>query len=351
MNTKIENEQEKPLTEYSISWKAPANIALVKYWGKKGEQLPENPSLGLTLKACYTETNLSINTSSRHIEYTYQGRQYDAFLPKIETFFFRVFKHYPKLSSLGYKINSSNTFPHSSGMASSASFFASLALCLTSYLQKLGGQSDFDQDSFFKEASFLARLGSGSATRSLFGQASLWGKTDTLESFDEYAIPFKLPKIFQDYHNSIVIVSKRPKALSSSEGHALMGRHPQKEKRYVRARRNLRRLIHSIKNKDLFTFCEIVEQEALDLHRMLPNTNDNYLLLLPKTLMITKKIRDFRKQYRIPLCFSLDAGPNVHVLYPDSCRREVLSFLEKILSDQTPVSIIHDRIGQGPCRL
>ncbi len=333
--------------DYRISWKAPSNIALVKYWGKKGQQLPENSSLGLTLRSCYTQTNLCVTGAMRGVEFTYKGRKKDEFLPKIKVFFSRVFTYYPELSCLGYRIDSFNTFPHSAGIASSASFFASLALCLTNYLEKLKSRDKRGND-FFKKASFLARLGSGSAARSLFQHASLWGKTDIVESSDEYAVPFELTETFKHYHDSIVIVSRKRKLISSSQGHILMNEHPDKSARYERAKKHLESLVSAMGSNDLNTFCDIVETEALDLHRLMRNAKKEYIFIQPETLTILHKVKKFRKQSALPLCFTLDAGPNVHLLYPDFCKKEVHDFLEREIQSKTPFPIIDDGVGAGP---
>ena len=336
--------------DFRISWMAPSNIALVKYWGKRGEQLPANPSLGLTLHSCYTQTSLVVTDAIRDIEFSYDGRKKDDFLPKIEVFFSRVFVYYPELSGFGYKIDSFNTFPHSAGIASSASFFASLALCLTSYLAKLKNQ-DGSGSAFLKKASFLARLGSGSAARSLFHHASLWGKTELPESSDEYAVPFGLTETFKHYHDSIVIISGERKPISSSQGHDLMKEHPHKNARYSRAKKRLKSLISAMQSDDLSTFCDIVELEALDIHRLMINDKKKVLFMRPETLSLIQKVRKFRKESGVPLCFTLDAGPNVHILYPDSFTGEVHDFLEREIRNKTPFSIVNDRVGKGPSLL
>lgn len=324
-------------SERAISWKAPANIALVKYWGKKGVQLPSNPSLSLTLNSCYTKTE--IVPGGTGIRLYFEGKRKDEFLPRIELFFSRLFLYYPQMAKTGFEIRSYNSFPHSTGMASSASFFASLALCLLSYLRqgKVGGD-------FFREASFLARLGSGSAARGLFPFAAIWGKTELIESSDDYAVPFPLAKVFKHYQNSIVIVDRETKEISSSEGHASMEGHPYGGVRYKEARKNLAQLIATMNQGDLLNFCTIVEHEALELQAMMMSARKDFILMSPETLAIIKKVRAFRRSKGIPVCFTLDAGPSVHILYPEDCRREVGHFIDS----EIKASVIHDAVGMGP---
>ena len=336
-------------TEFYTSWKAPSNIALIKYWGKKDIQLPRNPSLGLTLHSCYTQTKLFVDRKNHRPEFFYKGRQKDEFLPKINTFLTRIAPHCPPILQRGLRIHSTNTFPHSSGIASSASFFASLSLCLMSYLRHTDKKKSIEtQDDFLREASFLARLGSGSACRSVFPFASLWGKTKYGETSDEYAVPFKLTEIFKHYRDSIIIVSQQKKEIPSSKGHSLMEGHPYGLSRYEEAGRKLLHLIEAMKTNDLTTFCELIETEALELHGLMMSSKKSFILMSPETLDIIIKVRKFRRQRGIPVCFTLDAGPNIHVLYPDNCTQEVRNFIEKEIREKKHYPLIHDRVGEGP---
>src|SRR5690606_3464180 len=142
-----------------------------------------------------------------------------------------------------FKIDTSNSFPHSSGTASSARGMAALALCLMELEKELapGGEADFCN----KKASFLARLGSGSASRSIEGDLILWGADQEFpKSSDLYAIkyPFGVHGVFRNYQDTILLVHKGQKQVSSTVGHDLMHNHPFSEQRFVQARRNLSRI-------------------------------------------------------------------------------------------------------------
>ena len=110
------------------SWISPSNIALVKYWGKKENQIPINPSISFTLKNCNSKTKVSYSQSNKgfNYEFFFHGEKMKSFNKKIDTFFKRIIQHCPSLNHLSLKIESENTFPHSSGIASSASAFSSL---------------------------------------------------------------------------------------------------------------------------------------------------------------------------------------------------------------------------------
>src|SRR5690554_3452616 len=118
----------------NVSWQAPSNIALVKYWGKKQGQIPANPSVSLTLSDCKTITQVEFlkkeNTNAFSFDFLFEGSPKPDFHPKIEQFFERIEPYLPFLKHYHFTIDSKNTFPHSSGIASSASAMAALSLCL-----------------------------------------------------------------------------------------------------------------------------------------------------------------------------------------------------------------------------
>ena len=316
--------------------------------------MPQNPSLSFTLKHSYSRTKLEVNNNKGAIKFYYEGQRKNDFLPKIKTFFSRIAPYCPWLLGKGFDIHSFNSFPHSSGLASSASFFSSLSLCLMSYREECL-KENFSRDAFLQEASTLARLGSGSAARSIFPHAALWGKVTVsgkkYQPSDEYAIPFELGPPFETYCNSIVIVSSEVKEVSSSRGHQAMDVHPYREIRYQRAKENLANLIEAMDSGDLLKFCSIVESEALDIHGLMMSGRDGGVVMLRSgTLDIIAEIRQFRRKTGIPVCFTLDAGPNVHILYPSGNKQAVREFIEKAIGGGRNFSVIHDGIGKGPIR-
>ena len=158
-------------------WSSPSNIALVKYWGKKGEQIPANPSISFTLNNCKTTTEITFDISESRTElefsFLFEGKENKGFEPKLNTFFDRIFKYLPFLKHAKLEISSSNSFPHSSGIASSASAMSALALCLMDIEKEFTSHSENDT---LNKASFLSRLGSGSACRSMFPTLASWAK-------------------------------------------------------------------------------------------------------------------------------------------------------------------------------
>ncbi len=340
----------------SITWQSPSNIALVKYWGKYGEQLPKNPSISFTLNDCKTTTELNfhlmeIPSDSFNFEVYFDGKISKAFKPKIELFFNRIEKYLPFLKNYKFEIHTSNTFPNSSGIASSASGMSALTLCLVD-MEKLFsltadevGEVDKKNDFFNKKASFLARLGSGSACRSIEGDLVVWGSHANIEGSSilfGIKYPYKVHPIFKNYQDTILLVDKGEKQVSSTVGHNLMHEHPFAEERFKQANENLSKLIHVLKNGDLSEFIAIVENEALSLHTMMMTSLPYFILMKPNTLEIINKIWSFRDKTKSNICFTLDAGANVHVLYPLTEKETALEFIKNEL-------VVYCQNGQYIC--
>lgn len=309
-----------------------SNIAIVKYWGKHGNQLPNNPSISFTLSNCFTETKVTYKEASHDdisMEFYFEGKENTAFKSKIEKFLNANEQYFTFLKGLDLKIESYNSFPHSSGIASSASSMSALIMCLLEIKYK-------DSEIDLQEASFLSRLASGSAARSVYPLMTLWGETPSLSnSSDEYAIPIgdMIHPVFKTYHDTILIVSSKEKSVSSRAGHSLMDSHPMAEMRYATARKNTEDLLTILKQGDLEGFIRIAEEEANQLHDLMATSTPSYTLKEPNTINIINKILEFRKETGLPVCYTLDAGPNVHLLYPDSYAEQVHKFIEEVLKD------------------
>ncbi len=353
-NDFVPSEYPGSIFEGIVKWKAPSNIALVKYWGKKENQTPENASVSFTLHKCATVTSLAFTkreglTDDFSFEVWLEGEPKESFRPKIETFFKRIHAYLPFLKSYHFKIVTSNSFPHSSGIASSASGMAALALCLMDMEKQMS--PGMSPDFFVKKASFLARLGSGSAARSIEGPLVEWGvHADMAGSSDLYAIayPYGLHPNFKDFCDTILLIDKGQKQVSSTVGHDLMYGHPFAEQRFVQAQENLLKLRSVFAEGDLKTFIKIVESEALTLHAMMMTSHPYFILMKPNTLQVIHKIWAFRERSGTPICFTLDAGANVHVLYPESEKEIVDQFIQdELVVYCENQQYICDKIGAG----
>jgi diphosphomevalonate decarboxylase len=343
----------KQLLERGVAaYSAPSNIALVKYWGKKPHQIPANPSISFTLDNCKTMTTLKFEkktSSGFSFDVFLAGVLEEGFKPKIEQFFHRIESYLPFLSSYHFVIETSNTFPHSSGIASSASGMSALALCLMQIEQQLN--PEISTDFFNTKASFLARLGSGSACRSIEGDLIVWGTHANIEGSSDLVgikYPYEVHQNFKNYRDTILLVDKGEKQVSSTVGHDLMHNHPFARQRFEQAHSNLESLISVLKSGDLNAFISIVESEALTLHAMMMSSNPYFILMKPNTLEIINKIWAFRAQTGLHICFTLDAGANVHVLFPETEAKEIQEFIKSDLAMRCQNGhFIEDKLGQG----
>jgi len=327
----------------TVTWESPSNIALIKYWGKKGIQLPCNPSLSFTLKKCLTKTSLTIWDSKTgedsKFSLLFKGKEAPKFYPKVLNLIEYAKKINPELKNSNFKIETDNTFPHSAGIASSASSMSALALCLNS----INSQSVDINDQFLKETSSLARLGSGSACRSLYGGVVSWGRhEEKSESSDQFSTPVrKVSEVFLNYRDTVVIVEEKEKRFSSSLGHKLMNGHDYSGQRYQEAANNYKNILIAMKSGDISRFGEILEQEALSLHALMMSAPRPYILMKPETLSVIEKVQEYRRSTNMPLYFTLDAGPNVHLLYPqrESSNTSNLDVL-RILLEMSDISLM-----------
>ena len=341
----------------SVSWQSPSNIALVKYWGKTGRQLPVNPSLSMTLSKAFTETRLTAlpreDKGPIELDFWFEGKQNIAFGNRMNKFLQSVIDIFPWLTQVSLKLETSNTFPHSAGIASSASAFSALALCLCSLDSELNGII-LEETEFRQKASFVARLGSGSACRSLFPGYTLWGKTKAFTgSSDMFALPVtEIHPVFTSLKDTILVVTKKEKAVSSSEGHNRMAGHPFAESRIKQAVNNTTDLLEALKSGDKKTFIRIVENEALTLHALMMTSDDGFILMHPETVRIISRIQEIRKETGLDICFTLDAGPNVHQLYFEDQIEQVNKIIvEHILKNNEQTLRIDDFFGKGPVKI
>lgn len=335
-----------------VEWESPSNIAIVKYWGKFGVQMPSNSNLSFTLSKAKTRTLIEYklsDTGRLNVAFSLSGHRIDVFENRIVTFLENINSYFPFLSGLDLKIQSENSFPHSSGIASSASGMSALALCLCSIAQDLTGRK-WDDHTFRQRASFLARIGSGSASRSLYPNAAVWGALPDNNFSNEFAQGIDdIHSEFRNYRDSILIIHEGKKDVSSSVGHSLMNKSVYKKTRFQEANQNVQNLLSIIRTGDLDGFIDLCEAEALSLHGLMMLSKPPFILMLPQTVTAIKKVQHFRRTTKIPICFSLDAGPNLHVLYPNRFKDEVLPFINQDLAPLCQERRwLDDHMGSGP---
>ncbi len=322
-----------------VSDSCPSNIALIKYWGKYADQNPANPSISFTLNHCKTNTSIEFFVNEAFTVQTFlAGNEETKFAEKIEKYFKNIEQYLPWILKGKYIIRTENTFPHSSGIASSASGFGAIAKCLMKLDETFSG--NLSEEESLQKASFLARLGSGSACRSLYNGLVVWGVTDEVEgSSDLFAVKYpddEIHEIFRNFNDWVLLIHEGQKSVSSTVGHGLMNTNPYAERRFQEARENFVPMKEILKSGNLEEFIKLVEHEALTLHAMMMMSDPAFILMKTGTLEVINKIWDFRKETGLPLFFTLDAGANVHLLFPNNGSEDKIKiFVETELLQHT----------------
>lgn len=327
------------ISAQTVSASCPSNIALIKYWGKYENQIPANPSISYTLNHCKTNTSLEFLADEKFSVQTFLGgNEEKKFAEKIEKYFKDIEPFLPWILKGKYIIKTENTFPHSSGIASSASGFGAIAKCLMDLDEEFSGKMDADFK--LRKASFLARLGSGSACRSLYDGLVVWGETKEVStSSDLFAVPYpndEIHSVFKSFNDWVLLIHEGEKSVSSTVGHGLMKTNPYAKRRFKEAHENFSLLKEILKTGDISRFMQLVEHEALTLHAMMMMSEPAFILMKTGTLEVIHKIWNFRKETGLHLFFTLDAGANVHLLFPENAEADkIREFVVKELLQHT----------------
>jgi len=285
---------------------AGSNIAFVKYWGvRKGahnRQLPLNPSVSMTLDVARTTTTVEFSPGLKADLCTINGRPAP---PEATQRIRRVMNRVRQLAGLkGFaRIASVNHFPTSAGVASSASGFAALALAAA---RAAGLREDP------KTLVPLTILGSGSACRSLYGGYVLWSPPrdgQHASSVRQINTEDHWPLV-----DLVAILSRERKPVPSEQGHLLAWTSPLLEGRLASLPRIARKVKKAIKERDFPSLGDTIESEALCMHAVMMTSRPSLLYWEPGTVVVIKAVRDLRIRRGLPCYFTIDAGPNVHVI-------------------------------------
>ena len=312
--------------------KAPANIAFIKYWGKLDEKLrlPANSSISMNLSNCNTTTSVEFDKKFKKDEFILDGCDVNENESK------RVFKHIEAIRHIAgiktfAKIESRNNFPKASGIASSASGFAALTLA---------GAAAAGLKLNQKDLSILARIGSGSACRSIPDGIVEWrfGKTDKA-SYAESLYPVG----YWELVDLIAVVGKGSKKVSSSEGHGLANSSPFYNTRIFGMPKKIGEIKLALKNKNFTKFGEILEAEAINMHAVMMTSKPPLYYWIPETLEIVNLVINLR-QKGIESYFTIDAGPNVHIICE---KKNTAKIKEELAKTKSVKNIIENRVGEG----
>lgn len=308
--------------------RAYTNIALIKYWGKKNEELilPMNNSLSLTLDAFYTETEVIFSDSYMVDEFYLDGTLQDEKATKKVSQFLDLFRKEAGLS-LKASVISQNFVPTAAGLASSASGLAALAGACNTALKL--GLDDLSLSRF-------ARRGSGSACRSIFGGFVEWEKGH--DDLSSYAKPVPSDSFEDDLAMVFVLINDQKKEVSSRNG---MRRTVETSSFYQgwldSVEGDLYQLKQAIKTKDFQLLGETMERNGLKMHGTTLAAQPPFTYWSPDSLKAMDAVRQLRKQ-GIPCYFTMDAGPNVKVLVENSHLSEVQEAFTKLFSKEQVIT-------------
>ncbi|WP_298622481.1 diphosphomevalonate decarboxylase [uncultured Legionella sp.] len=302
---------------------APANIALIKYMGKKNQDsnLPDNASLSYTLNDLLTTVKLELLPGKKDLWESLN-------IPGAAEFNLssagqkRYIDHLARLKDYfgytgGFLIQSSNNFPHSSGLASSASSFAALTKCAVLALSELTNKNVLSID----EQAYLSRLGSGSSCRSFYSPWAIW---------DEQGVrTIDLP--YKNLIHQVIVVSNQEKEVSSSEAHRRVKTSPFYADRSERAEERLKLLLDAFMLEDWANIYKICWHEFQDMHNLFSSCEQPFTYISKSSMDILKILESKWEDEGDGPIVTMDAGPNIHLLYREDQADKARQFKSQYL--------------------
>ncbi len=318
------------------------NIALIKYWGNRNEdlRLPAADSLSMTLNQPTAEVIVD------HAEH-FSARSFDTddteriLTEKEHT---RLLKHFLLAQNYVNDIGAGETFPHfvsieirskipsSVGLASSSAVFSALAEAYAGFVKGLSR----------REVSVLARLGSGSASRSVFGGFAAFLAGEGQGADASYAEQIA-PENHWALHDIIIVPTQREKTTGSTEGHALAPTSPFFEARLREIPRRQRMCIEAIRKKDFEKLRKVSEEDCLDMHAVMASSIPPLHYLSEETHRIIRDIEELRAREQLAVLYTMDAGPTVHLI----CEESALSSVRAYGNTQKGCNIFEAGVGGG----
>ncbi len=323
------------MSEQRATARANSNIAFIKYWGNADERLrlPANPSISMNLDGLYTETTVVWDEHIAADQLTLNGSSVTG--RPLE----RISAHLDALRQrLGIEgcayVYSENNFPMGAGIASSASAFAALTIAAVQ-AAKLSLTE--------RELTTLARLGSGSAARSIPTGFVEW---HTGASHEDSFAESVAPPDYWDIADVVAIVSGEHKAVGSQQGHQSAGTSELQTARVSGAAKRLELCKEALLSRDFSAFAEVVEHDSNLMHAVMMTSRPPLFYWLPATLTVMDQVRRWRAD-GLHVCYTLDAGPNVHCI----CIRNDLEQVSEGLQTLSEVQEIRTALPGGPATI
>jgi len=324
-----------------VTVSAPANIALIKYWGAEDPErvVPCNPSISMTLEVCRSTTTVEASRATEIAGDSVWLVEDGARTPAPKAFADRVRRHLDVLRAVTgrterFTVATRNSFPAAAGLASSASGFAALASAVVGALD-LSAEAAGD-------LSVLARLsGSGSAARSVLGGYVQWPAEGAAGDAPAAQLA---PASHWDLRDVIALVQSGPKEVSSLEGHRRAPTSPHFPRRLETLPRRLAGVRQAIRERDAELLGRLLEQDAIDLHAIAMTSEPPIFYWAPATVAVLATVRALRRE-GVAAWSTMDAGANVHAICPPEAEPEVA---ERLAGVDGVDGVIRDRVGDGP---
>jgi diphosphomevalonate decarboxylase len=321
------------------NWKATAvscsNIALIKYWGNRDQalRLPANPSLSMNMAGLTTTTTIEFDRALKQDVFILGGREIGSKgLERVSRFLDQV-RQLAHITHFAH-VDSRNNFPSGVGLASSASGFAALAVAANAAAGLNLSEA---------ELSRLARLGSGSACRSVPGGFVEWAVGADDRSSYAYSIA---PADHWDLHDVVALIDVEHKAVGSTEGHAAADTSPLQAARVATASDRLDQARSAVLTRDFGSLADVVELDSLMMHAVMITSSPVLMYWQPATIAVMHAVRQWRAN-GLAACTTIDAGPNVHVVCTAEAADEVALRLRVIPGVR---QVISTHVG-GPAHL
>ena len=311
---------------------APANIACIKYWGKADEslRLPLNDSISMNLSGAYTTTTVEFSSTLTADSVELLGGEFsEKEIARVVAGLNRI----RDVSGIGLfaRVVTQNSFPKGAGSAASASGFAALTVSGFAAAEKVLSE---------KELTVVARLGSGSACRSIPDGFVVWKKGNTSEDSFAYSLH---PATHWDLCDALVIVDSGMKKISTTDGMEQVSTSPLLATRLLSVPERITRCKQALNDKNFTQLGEVMEEDCLDMHAVMQSQSPPCIYWNETTIAIMEAIKIWRSD-GLPVYFTIDAGPNVHVMYEATREREVA---QKLATLSGVEKIIYNKVAGG----
>lgn len=309
---------------------APANIAFIKYWGKRSGvyRIPLNDSISMNISGATTTTTVEFSPTLKHDDISF----FHETMTDNERE--RISKHLDRIRKLAHtktfaRVVTKNSFPKGTGIASSASGFAALTVAATRALHiHLSEQAE----------TVLARIGSGSACRSIPDGFVWWhaGK----KSSDSYA-ESAYPPTWWSIRDLICVVSKEVKKISSTSGMDTIKTSPYWKTRIQGIPDKIEGVKRAIKEKDIHALGNLIEEDAISMHCVMMTQSPPLFYWNETTVRVMDSVYELRRN-GIAAYYTIDAGPNVHIICEEKNESIVYDAVKNILGVQSVICNVPD---------